>query len=135
MNDKTMIIISLSAIVCVAIICGTIIHLNNNSNNHFVTKDNDTINITNESLNSTDNNNTTLNSNEKQGKSSHKSSKKSSSSTSKSKKSSSYRPDVDSSGITREQADYFGYTYTPEHGGHYIGYNDHWDPEAGVYHD
>ena len=29
----------------------------------------------------------------------------------------------------------FGYTYTEEHGGHYIGYNDHWDEKAGVYHD
>ena len=47
----------------------------------------------------------------------------------------SYRPDVDSSGITREQADKFGYTYTNEHGGHYIGSNDHWDEKAGVYHD
>lgn len=46
-----------------------------------------------------------------------------------------YRPDVDSSGITREQADEFGYTYTEEHGGHYIGSNDHWDEKAGVYHD
>ncbi len=46
-----------------------------------------------------------------------------------------YRPAVDSGGITREQADYYGYRYTPEHGGHYIGYLDHWDENAGVYHD
>ena len=45
------------------------------------------------------------------------------------------RPEVDSSGITRQQADKYGYTYTTEHGGHYIGYNDHWDEKAGVYHD
>ena len=46
-----------------------------------------------------------------------------------------YRPDVDSSGITREEADKYGWTYTTEHGGHYIGSNDHWDENAGVYHD
>ena len=45
------------------------------------------------------------------------------------------RPEVDSSGITRQQADKYGYTYTTEHGGHYIGSNDHWDEKAGVYHD
>ena len=45
------------------------------------------------------------------------------------------RPAVDSGGITREEADKFGYTYTTEHGGHYIGSNDHWDEKAGVYHD
>ena len=52
-----------------------------------------------------------------------------------SKSSGSYRPEVDSDGITREVADKMGYTYTSAHGGHYIGSNDHWDPEAGVYHD
>ena len=46
-----------------------------------------------------------------------------------------YRPDVDSGGITRETADKFGYEYTTDHGGHYIGKNDHWDENAGVYHD
>lgn len=46
-----------------------------------------------------------------------------------------YRPDVDSGGITREVADKWGYEYTTDHGGHYIGKNDHWDEEAGVYHD
>ena len=45
------------------------------------------------------------------------------------------RPSVDSSGITREEADYYGFTYTSDHGGHYIGYNDHWDENAGCYHD
>lgn len=45
------------------------------------------------------------------------------------------RPEVDSSGITRQQADKYGYTYTTEHGGHYIGAHDHWDEKAGVYHD
>ena len=45
------------------------------------------------------------------------------------------RPEVDSSGITRQQADKYGYTYTTEHGGHYIGSHDHWDEKAGVYHD
>lgn len=46
-----------------------------------------------------------------------------------------YRPEVDSSGITREEADYWGWEYTSEHGGHYIGSNDHWDENAGMYHD
>lgn len=46
-----------------------------------------------------------------------------------------YRPAVDSSGITREEADEMGYRYTSEHGGHYIGSNDHWDPKNGSYHD
>ena len=45
------------------------------------------------------------------------------------------RPAVDSSGITREEADYYGWEYTSDHGGHYIGSNDAWDEEAGVYHD
>ncbi|MBQ6511973.1 Ig-like domain-containing protein [Methanobrevibacter sp.] len=45
------------------------------------------------------------------------------------------RPAVDSSGITREEADYWGWEYTTEHGGHYIGSNDHWDENAGMYHD
>ena len=48
---------------------------------------------------------------------------------------SSIGPDVDSGGVTREQAEQFGYTYTTEHGGHYIGPYDHWDEKAGVYHD
>ena len=46
-----------------------------------------------------------------------------------------YRPAVDSGGITREEADYWGWQYTPEHGGHYHGSRDHWDENAGVYHD
>lgn len=46
-----------------------------------------------------------------------------------------YRPAVDSGGITKEEADYWGWEYTPEHGGHYHGSNDHWDENAGVYHD
>ena len=45
------------------------------------------------------------------------------------------RPAVDSGGITREEADYWGWEYTTEHGGHYIGAHDHWDEKAGVYHD
>nr|WP_295000915.1 hypothetical protein [uncultured Methanobrevibacter sp.] len=44
-------------------------------------------------------------------------------------------PEVDSSGVTKEEAKKYGYTYTEEHGGHYIGSNDHWDENAGVYHD
>lgn len=44
-------------------------------------------------------------------------------------------PEVDSSGVTKEEAEKYGYTYTEEHGGHYIGSNDHWDENAGVYHD
>lgn len=44
-------------------------------------------------------------------------------------------PEVDSSGITKEEAEKYGFTYTEEHGGHYIGSNDHWDENAGVYHD
>ena len=46
-----------------------------------------------------------------------------------------YRPAVDSGGITREEADKYGWTYTPDHGGHYIGSRDHWDEAAGMYHD
>lgn len=46
-----------------------------------------------------------------------------------------YRPEVDSSGITREQADKYGWRYTTEHGGHYRGVGDHWDENAGIYHD
>ena len=46
-----------------------------------------------------------------------------------------YRPAVDSEGITREEADYYGWKYTSQHGGHYIGPHDHWDENAGVYHD
>ena len=46
-----------------------------------------------------------------------------------------YRPAVDSGGITREVADKYGYEYTTDHGGHYIGKNDRWDEKAGVYHD
>jgi hypothetical protein len=45
------------------------------------------------------------------------------------------RPEVDSTGITREQADKYGWRYTTEHGGHYRGYHDHWDENAGIYHD
>ncbi|MBR0271182.1 MAG: Ig-like domain-containing protein [Methanobrevibacter sp.] len=56
-------------------------------------------------------------------------------STSTSSSSDSIGPEVDSGGITREQAEYYGWTYTPEHGGHYIGSHDAWDEEAGVYHD
>lgn len=58
----------------------------------------------------------------------------SSSSSSKSSQSD-YRPAVDSGGVTREEADYWGWQYTPEHGGHYHGSRDAWDEEAGVYHD
>ena len=46
-----------------------------------------------------------------------------------------YRPAVDSGGITREEADYWGWEYTTEHGGHYRGSRDHWDENAGMYHD
>ena len=46
-----------------------------------------------------------------------------------------YRPEVDSSGITREEADKYGWRYTTDHGGHYRGYGDHWDENAGIYHD
>ena len=45
------------------------------------------------------------------------------------------RPAVDSGGITREEADKYGWTYTTEHGGHYTGSHDHWDEKAGMYHD
>ena len=45
------------------------------------------------------------------------------------------RPAVDSGGITREQADKYGWSYTQDHGGHYIGPNDHWDPNSNSYHD
>ena len=46
-----------------------------------------------------------------------------------------YRPAVDSGGITREEADKYGWRYTTAHGGHYRGYGDHWDEKAGKYHD
>ena len=46
-----------------------------------------------------------------------------------------YRPEVDSTGITREEADKYGWTYTTDHGGHYRGVGDHWDEKAGIYHD
>ena len=35
----------------------------------------------------------------------------------------------------KEVADKYGYEYTTDHGGHYIGKNDRWDEKAGVYHD
>ncbi len=44
-------------------------------------------------------------------------------------------PDVDSGGVTREEAEAYGWEYTPDHGGHYIGVNDRRDEEAGMYHD
>lgn len=46
-----------------------------------------------------------------------------------------YRNAADSGGITREIADKYGYEYTTDYGGRYIGKNDHWDEKAGVYHD
>ena len=46
-----------------------------------------------------------------------------------------YGPEVDSGGVTREEAKKYGWTYTSEHGGHYIGSLDHWDEKAGMYHD
>lgn len=68
-------------------------------------------------------------------KSSSTSSSTSSSSTSSSTSNHYYGPDVDSGGITREQAQAYGWSYTSDHGGHYIGPNDRWDENAGVYHD
>ena len=59
----------------------------------------------------------------------------STSSSSSSSSSNSIGPAVDSGGVTREQAQQYGWTYTSEHGGHYIGVNDRWDEKAGVYHD
>ena len=59
----------------------------------------------------------------------------STSSSSSSSSSNSIGPAVDSGGITREHAQQYGWTYTSEHGGHYIGPHDHWDEKAGVYHD
>ena len=44
-------------------------------------------------------------------------------------------PAYDSNGISREYAEKMGWTYTSEHGGHYIGQNDHWDENANCYHD
>ena len=58
-----------------------------------------------------------------------------SSSSSSQSSQSNYRPAVDSGGITREEADYYGWQYTPEHGGHYHGSRDAWDEKAGMYHD
>lgn len=51
------------------------------------------------------------------------------------KSSNNERPDVDSSGVTREQADKYGYRFTTDHGGHYVGTLDSWDSNAGCYHD
>ena len=45
----------------------------------------------------------------------------SSESSSSQSSSDSYGPEVDSGGITREEAEKYGFTYTSEHGGHYIG--------------
>ena len=59
----------------------------------------------------------------------------STSSSSSSSSGNSIGPAVDSGGVTREQAQQYGWTYTSEHGGHYIGVNDRWDENAGVYHD
>ena len=59
----------------------------------------------------------------------------STSSSSSSSSGNSIGPEVDSGGITREQAQKYGYTYTTEHGGHYIGSHDRWDENAGMYHD
>ncbi len=59
----------------------------------------------------------------------------SSESSSSQSSSDSYGPEVDSGGITREEAEKYGFTYTSEHGGHYIGSHDAWDEEAGMYHD
>ena len=39
-------------------------------------------------------------------------------------KSDSYGSEIDSGGVTREQAMEYGWTYTSEHGGHYIGSHD-----------
>lgn len=59
----------------------------------------------------------------------------SSSGNSSSSDGSQYPVSVDSGGITREEAKEYGYRYTSEHGGHYIGENDHWDEDAHEYHD
>lgn len=59
----------------------------------------------------------------------------STSSSSSSSSDNSIGPAVDSGGVTREKAQQYGWTYTSEHGGHYIGPYDHWDEKAGVYHD
>ena len=59
----------------------------------------------------------------------------STSSSSSSSSGNSIGPAVDSGGVTREQAQQYGWTYTSEHGEHYIGVNDRWDENAGVYHD
>lgn len=52
-----------------------------------------------------------------------------------SKNSANNRPAVDSNGVTKKETDYYGWTYTDKHGGHYIGKNDHWDEDAQRYHD
>ena len=125
MENKNLIIICITIIICVVAICGTLIyitgnHIENQTNN--TTTNNTTINTT--ANNTTDNTTNSTTTTTKKTTSQHKSSNSGSSD----------RPAVDSSGITREQADYFGYRYTTAHGGHYIGSNDHWDEQAQCYH-
>ena len=118
MKNKELIIICITLIICVVIVCGTLIYI---TENHVENQTNNT--TTNITTNNTVNNttdNATSNATTKKSTSQYKSSN---------------RPAVDSDGITREEADYFGYRYTTAHGGHYIGSNDHWDEQAQCYHD
>ncbi|RAP43561.1 hypothetical protein [uncultured Methanosphaera sp.] len=126
MKNKELIIICITLIICVVIVCGTLIYI---TENHVENQTNNTTAnmTTNNTVNNTTDNAT-----------SNATTKKTTKTTSQHKSSdsdNSNRPAVDSDGITREEADYFGYRYTTAHGGHYIGSNDHWDEQAQCYHD
>ncbi len=131
MDKKNIIIFILVIVVIIlasALISGALVSKPDN---------NDDINITNNVTNNTTGNSsenvaeTTITKDTSSVKSQHTVKQESQ----KSSNSSDIGPDVDSSGITREVANKYGYTYTEEHGGHYIGYNDAWDEENQCYHD
>ena len=131
MDKKNIIIFILVIVVIIlasALISGALVSKPDN---------NDDINITNNITNNTTENSsenvaeTTITKDTSSVKSQHTVKQESQ----KSSDSSDIGPDVDSSGITREVANKYGYTYTEEHGGHYIGYNDAWDEENQCYHD
>ncbi len=131
MDKKNIIIFILVIVVIIlasALISGALVSKPDN---------NDDINITNNVTNNTTENSsenvaeTTITKDTSSVKSQHTVKQESQ----KSSNSSDIGPDVDSSGITREVANKYGYTYTEEHGGHYIGYNDAWDEENQCYHD
>ena len=103
MKNRELIIICITLIICVVIVCGTLIYI---TENHVENQTNNT--TTNITTNNTVNNttdNATSNATTKKSTSQHKSSNSGNSN----------RPAVDSDGITREEADYFGFRYTTAH--------------------